>query len=324
MVADVVGGDESSAGHARRAYTIGAEAERRARWRRPAGTGCRPGTGPSCPCPSGRAWRPSWSTTMREPRGRDATGGRPMPGRAPPAPTSAASDAGSSRGPRRPPATAAGDADCSTQRAPRSPHRRRPSAVVDQRPQPVDERRRVVRRDRHAAPDAVERSGGTSVPGSIAATTGGRRRGSSTSSTARSTAASPRAQWHDVDVAGGQHLGEPVVGLRSRRSGRWRARRRLASRSGRAEPSPLITNVDVGQAPGGGEHQLERLREPDVAGVHARPARRRCRARAVRRHPVAGRMRVGVDEVRDHVHLRRSARPASLAATLSAGRPTAR
>ena len=46
----------------------------RARSPRPGGTACRPGSERAGPCPSGRGERPSWSTRMMEPRGRNATG----------------------------------------------------------------------------------------------------------------------------------------------------------------------------------------------------------------------------------------------------------
>ena len=71
-------------------------------------------------------------------------------------------------------------------------------------------------------------------------------------------------------------------------NGRWPGPRPRPPGSARAEPPPLMTNTTSGRsarAPGRVEHQVERLREADVAGVHHDPLARRGRTRAGRRRP---------------------------------------
>ena len=254
------------------------------------------------PLPFWRAGQPSWSTMMREPRRREATGGR--------------ADAWTARSARRRPrarrsARTRSSATAAGRRAtpqldpgrPARPCRRRVGGRRAAARSAADERRRVVGRDGHPAArlrSTIRRHLGAGVDGGDARAAGGEDRVRLRRHARRAPA---RAQRHGVDVAGRQHLGQPAVGQRSRRSARWRARRRLASRSGRAAPSPLIRNVDVGQAPGGVEQQVR-------ATARTRRCRRTCTTGSapiaelapVRRHPVAGRMRVGVDEVRDHAH----------------------
>ena len=134
---------------------------------------------------------------------------------------------------------------------------------------------------------------GTSVPGSIAAserTAGGQDR---VRLRRHARPGQARPQRHHVDVAGGQHLGQALVGLVARRSARWRrpGRRRLRAAAG-ADPPPLTTNVTSGIARGPRRPAARATGRSRRCRRRAPPSRRRCRARAgtaVIRSP--GRMR---------------------------------
>ena len=108
---------------------------------------------------------------------------------------------------------------------------------------------------------------GTAVPGSIDASTGRPAAMIEYVFDGTLTRARPALERHDVDVAGREQLGQSVRVDVAGEAHVGETCARAVRASGRAAPSPLIRNVDLGHLAGGGEHQVERLRESDVAGV---------------------------------------------------------
>ncbi len=105
------------------------------------------------------------------------------------------------------------------------------------------------------------------MPGSIAASTGRPAARIEYVFDGTLTRPRPALQRDEVDVAGRQHLGQPIDRLVAGEADVGQTARAGPASARRAAPSPLITNISDGHRSRGLDDHFQRLREADVAGV---------------------------------------------------------
>ena len=280
------------------------------------GTTCRPGSGPACPCPSGPAGRPSWSTDEETTRARGyrrvsrlAHRRSARPVGSPPQAADQLLVASGHRARRR---------RAGTHSRPCSPIRRAVVGVGDEGGDRVRERGRRRPGARRCRRPTRRGCAATSVPASIDATTGRPAARIEYSFDGTLTAPEPGAQRHDVDVAGRQHLDEALVG---HVAGEADVGQPGGARSSSTRAAPVAVDQERRRraAAGPPRRAARATARSRRCRRRARPARRRCRARARYAVEAIGRADGhGVDEVGDRVDGRRPRRPAPWPTTLAA------
>ena len=146
----------------------------------------------------------------------------------------------------------------------------------------------------------------TSVPGSTLATMGRPAARIEYSFDGTLDQARPRLSGTTWTSAGGQHLGQPGLGLHVDEAHVVEAPRPAARGRAGPHPPPLITNTTSGssaQATAASSTRSSDWEKPDVAGVHHDPLAGEAELGAGRRSPSGRADPVGVDEVRDDPHL---------------------
>ena len=260
---------------------------------------------------------------MREPRGRNATGGPPQRSRAHPADASDRQrPASRSISAAYASATAPGEAAASTHSRPRRPISAAPTGSSTRAAMAVVERVGVVGRHADTAARLGEqgRHRGAGVDRGDERPAGGERR---VRLRRHADVGQAAVQRDDVDVAGGEQLDEAPFGHVAPEADVGQSGG-IGTQLGQPGALAVDQEGDVRQAAGRVEQQRQRLREPDVAGVEHHRLVADAELAAVGRQPVGRVDAAGVDEVGDDVHRRRRGPPAACRGRSPRGRRTAR